>query len=268
MPKRMPAFVEKSGSRGDYEGLILPDVDKLMSLKGKHKGEKAVIIGNGPSLNKTDFNLLKDVHTFGVNGIFYADDRLPKPLSYYVVEDTKVFEENTEAVLEYGKKAGTIILPTMYKKKCPDPSFITFFRMNGGFYNAGGPDEGRPRFSVDATEALYCGQSVTYINLQLAYWMGFSEVGLIGMDFSYALPDGTVVNGIHYTSQGDDPNHFDPRYFGAGKTWKDPKLNRVGANYSLAKAMYEADGRKVVNCTVGGALEIFERVELGQFVKP
>jgi hypothetical protein len=237
-----------------------------LALKGKHKGEKAVIIGNGPSLNQTDFELLKDVHTFGVNGIFYADDRLPKPLSYYVVEDTKVFEENTEAVLAYGKKAGQVILPTMYKKKCPDPSAITFFRMNGGFYSPGGPDEGRPRFSVDATEALYCGQSVTYINLQLAYWMGFAEVGLIGMDFSYALPKETKVDGIFYTSQGDDPNHFDPRYFGAGKTWKDPKLNRVGANYSLAKAMFEVDGRRVVNCTVGGALEIFDRVELSQFV--
>ena len=268
LPKKMPAFVEKSGSRGDYEGLVLPDIAKLKELKDKHRGEKCIIIGNGPSLNKTDFGLLKGVHTFGVNGIFYADDRLPEPLSYYVVEDTKVFQENTEAVLEYGKKAGRIILPTMYKSKCPDPSFITFFRMNGGFYNEGGPDQGRPRFSVDATEALYCGQSVTYINLQLAYWMGFSEVGLIGMDFSYSLPDGTVVDGIHYTSQGDDPNHFDPRYFGAGKTWKDPKLNRVGANYGLAKAMYEADGRKVVNCTVGGALEVFERVELGQFVRP
>ena len=266
LPTTMPAFVDKKGSRGDYEGLIIPDVSKLLELKDKHRGEKVVIIGNGPSLNKTDFSLLKGVHTFGVNGIFYADDRLPQPLSYYVVEDTKVFEENTDAILEYGKKAGRIILPTMYKAKCPDPSFITFFRMNGGFYNAGGPDECRPRFSVDATEALYCGQSVTYICLQLAYWMGFSEVGLIGMDFSYSLPDGTKVDGIHYTSQGDDPNHFDPRYFGAGKTWKDPKLNRVGANYSLAKAMYEADDRKVVNCTVGGALEIFDRVELGQFV--
>lgn len=266
LPTTMPCFVSKSGSRGDYEGLIIPDIEKLKDLKDKHRGEKVIIIGNGPSLNKTDFGLLKGVHTFGVNGIFYAEDRLPQPLSYYVVEDTKVFEENTEAVLEYGKKAGRIILPTMYKPKCPDPSYITFFRMNGGFYNEGGPDQGRPRFSVDATEALYCGQSVTYINLQLAYWMGFSEVGLIGMDFSYTLPDGTKVDGIHYTSQGDDPNHFDPRYFGAGKTWKDPKLNRVGANYSLARAMFEADGRKVVNCTVGGALEIFERVELGKFV--
>ncbi len=78
---------------------------------------------------------------------------------------------------------------------------------------------------------------------------------------------GTEVKGNLYTSAGDDPNHFDPRYFGAGKTWKDPKLNRVLANYSLAKAVYESDGRRIVNCTVGGALEAFDRVDLADFVR-
>jgi hypothetical protein len=97
--------------------------------------------------------------------------------------------------------------------------------------------------------------------------MGFTEVGLIGMDFSYTLPPGTVVKGNLYESQEDDPNHFDPRYFGAGKTWKNPYLNRVAANYELAKAMYEADGRIIYNCTVGGKLEVFERLDLSEFVK-
>jgi len=95
--------------------------------------------------------------------------------------------------------------------------------------------------------------------------MGFSEIALIGMDFSYAVPAGTEIKGNLYTSAGDDPNHFDSRYFGAGKTWKDPKLNRVLANYALAKAIYESDGRRIVNCTVGGALEAFDRVDLAEF---
>jgi hypothetical protein len=259
--------VDKGGARGDYKGLIQPDVSKLLALKNKHKGERCIIIGNGPSLNQTDFNLLKDQTTFGVNGIFYADDRLPQPLSYYVVEDTKVFEENTEAILEYGRGCGEIILPTLYKENVPNPDEVTFFRMNGGFYRKQDPNFCRPRFSTNAAEVLYCGQSVTFINLQLAYWMGFTEVALIGMDFSYTLPPGTVVKGNLYESQEDDPNHFDPRYFGAGKTWKNPYLNRVGANYELAKSMYEADGRTVYNCTVGGKLEVFDRLELSEFVK-
>ena len=114
---------------------------------------------------------------------------------------------------------------------------------------------------------LYCGQSVTIINLQLAYWFGFTEIGLIGMDFSYSVPSGSAGQGNIFTSAGDDPNHFDPRYFGAGKSWKDPQLNRVLANYALAKAIFESDGRRIVNCTVGGRLEAFERVDLADFTR-
>ena len=58
-------------------------------------------------------------------------------------------------------------------------------------------------------------------NLQLAYWMGFSKVLLVGMDFSYQIPADAKVDGNIIVSQSDDPNHFDPRYFGAGKTWKE-----------------------------------------------
>ena len=63
-------------------------------------------------------------------------------------------------------------------------------------------------------------------------------------------------------SQSDDPNHFDPRYFGAGKTWHDPKLDRVLVNYRLAGEVYRAAGREIVNATVGGRLEVFPRLDL------
>jgi hypothetical protein len=90
--------------------------------------------------------------------------------------------------------------------------------------------------------------------------MGFTEVILIGMDFSYTVPESSEVKGTHITSMGDDPNHFHPDYFGKGKVWKDPKLERVLASYAMAKQMYEADGRRIVNATPGGNLDLFERV--------
>ena len=255
------------GSVGDYRGLALPSTEKLLELKDSRRGERCVIIGNGPSLNKTDLDLLKGVPTFGVNGIYYADARLPEPLTYYVVEDTAVFRENTPDVLAYGKTAQHFLIPTLYEPSTGPDDDPVFFRMNGGFYKSADPSFCRPRFSTNAAEVLYCGQSVTIINLQLAYWFGFSEIALIGMDFSYAVPADTKIKGDLFTSAGDDPNHFDSRYFGAGKTWKDPKLNRVLANYGLAKAIYESDGRRIVNSTVGGALEAFDRVDLADFTR-
>ena len=75
------------------------------------------------------------------------------------------------------------------------------------------------------------------------------------------------VNGNIIVSRSDDPNHFHPDYFGAGKTWKDPHLDRVLISYRLAGEMFAAAGRQIVNATVGGKLEIFDRMSLADAVR-
>ncbi|MCL1595604.1 MAG: glycosyltransferase [Actinomycetia bacterium] len=234
------------------------DATDMQRFKGIHAGERVVIIGNGPSLNELDLSLLKGTATFGVNGIFYADERLPEPLTYYVVEDTMVVRDNLERIKTY--EAGHRFFPTIYREMIGESPNSTFFMMNRGFYAASAPGFCVPRFSTDAAQRVYAGQSVTIMNLQLAYYMGFTEVILIGMDFSYTVPESSEVKGTHITSMGDDPNHFHPDYFGKGKVWKDPKLERVLASYALAKQMFEADGRRIVNATPGGNLHLFDRV--------
>ena len=252
------------------EGSLDPSsIAFLDELHDRHRGETVVIVGNGPSLNETDLDLLSGVATFAVNGIFYADDRLPDPVTYYVVEDTSVFRENTEEIKAY--HTSHKLFPTLYRRDFT-PDELTpetgFFRMNAGFYGRGTGTECHPRFSFDVRQRVYCGQSVTLMNLQLAYWMGFSRVVLIGMDFSYTIPDDVDRKGDVLTSNSDDVNHFHKDYFGKGKTWKDPKLDRVLVNYSLARDIYEADGREIVNATVGGNLDLFPRMTLADAVAP
>ena len=234
------------------------DATDMARFAGIHTGERVVIIGNGPSLNNLDLSLLAGTHTIGVNGIFYAADRLPGPLSYYVVEDTMVVRDNLEQIKDY--EAGHRFFPSIYREMIGESDNTTFFMMNRGFYAPESPAFCVPRFSTNPAQRLYAGQSVTAMNLQLAYFMGFTEVVLIGMDFSYSVPESSQIDGVLITSMEDDPNHFHPDYFGKGKVWKDPKLDRVLANYALAKQMYEADGRRIVNATPGGNLDLFDRV--------
>jgi len=239
-------------------------------MRDSRRGETAVIIGNGPSLNEIDLEQLKGIDTFGVNSIFLADDRLPEPLTYYVVEDTAVFKDNAKAIKAY--EAEHKLFPTLYRAKFEADEITEnthFFRMNMGFYGRTSPwgPTGTlcyPRFSTDASQRVFCGQSVTIINLQLAHWFGYDRILLIGMDFSYEIPSDAERNGNIIVSRSDDPNHFHPDYFGPGKTWKDPKLDRVLINYRLAREIYETTGRTIVNCTVGGRLELFPRMTLDE----
>lgn len=231
----------------------------IRSMEGAYAGQRCVIVGNGPSLNELDLGLLASTPFFAVNGIFHAGDRLPCPPTFYVVEDNAVAKENTEDIR--GFDAEYKFFPSIYRSMFGEAENQFYFRMNRGFYAQQSPHYCVPRFSLDASQRVFCGQSVTIINLQLAHYLGFAEVVLIGMDFSYVIPSDADRSGDLITSRSDDPNHFHPEYFGKGKTWKDPKLPRVLANYQLAKAVFEATGRRIVNATPGGNLHVFERVE-------
>lgn len=243
-----------------------PDRDELAQFHNAFLGERCFIIGNGPSLNNHDLNLLKGEYTFGVNSFFYKTRETGFRPTFYVVEDNSVMKENLKEIKDF--YAPFKFFPTVYKRLHPKKPNTFFFKMNRGFYEKTSPNYSVPRFSTDATSELFCGQSVTYINLQLAYFMGFKEVYLIGMDFSYIIPDSHKRTGDVLLSDSDDPNHFHKDYFGAGKTWKDPKLERVGSNYRMAKTAFESTGRKIYNATVGGSLEIFERVDYEALFDP
>ncbi|MDP2355751.1 MAG: DUF115 domain-containing protein [Beijerinckiaceae bacterium] len=245
--------------REAYANTPAPDSEELMQFYNRFKGQRCFIIGNGPSLNKHDLSLLENEYSFGVNSFYYKTRESGFRPTFYVVEDSSVMKENIAEIRAY--EAPFKFFPTIYRNLHAKTPNTFFFHMNRGFYEKTSPNYAVPRFSTDASKVLYCGQSVTYINLQLAFFMGFTEVYLIGMDFDYVIPESHKRNGDVLLSDTDDTNHFHKDYFGKGKTWKDPKLDRVAMNYRQAKISYEAVGRRIYNATVGGHLEIFPRVD-------
>ncbi len=236
-----------------------PDRERLGSLHNRHRGERCFIVGNGPSLNETDLSLLAEEHTFAVNGIFYKYDEVGFKSTYYVVEDRHVINDNLDRInqIDYSIK----FFPARYANKIIRTPDTYFLPADWQFYVPACPNFEKPRFSEDVSEVIYTGQTVTFLNLQLAFYLGFAEVYLIGVDFSYTIPQSALVDGPTITSTEDDVNHFHPDYFGKGKKWHDPKLHNCLKGFELAKATYEADGRKVYNATIGGKLELFERVD-------
>lgn len=248
----VPAYVKLEESQKHVK-----DLERIKKLHNIHSGERVFIVGNGPSLNKIDLSKLNNEYSIAVNGIFYKTEQSGYKPTYYVVEDTSVMRENIADIKAY--EVEKKFFPTIYTDIHPADESTYFFKMNRGFYEPKSPNYCVPRFSTDFSQRAFCGQSVTFINLQLAFYMGFTEVYLIGMDFSYIIPEKFERRGDIITSTDDDPNHFHPDYFGKGKTWKDPKLDRVLANYNMAKLAYETAGRKIYNATAGGKLELFER---------
>ena len=248
------------------EGITEEEMKNLKQFKNKFKGKRCFIIGNGPSLNKCDLSLLKDEYTFAVNGIFYKTEEMGFTPTFYMVEDGHVVDDNLEKINDYDKPKYKFF-PSLYKEKINKTDKTYFFSADLGFYRGDHYSFEIPRFSRDFSQIAFCGQSVTYLNMQLAFYMGFSEVYLIGMDFSYAIRESDEKRGATLITHDEDVNHFHPDYFGKGKKWHDPKVHNVAKNYEFAKVVYEDNGRKIYNATIGGKLEIFDRVDYNSLFK-
>ncbi|MCR9129333.1 MAG: glycosyltransferase [Alphaproteobacteria bacterium] len=252
----------------------------LTAFRDKHAGERCFIVGNGPSLNRTDLSLLKDETVFGSNGIFLLFDRIDWRPDYYTCVDSRVLpdradEINTMLASEPGMTgffparltdhAGGGV-PVATRTLIPDGR-------NRLFFNQRIPTMANPpwsMFSPDPGAYLVQPHTVTITMLQLAAYMGFSEIFLVGCDNTYKLTDSMQhgdgegdSSSIGLTStRDDDPNHFDPRYFGNGRRWHVPDLSAMTAQYEQSRAALEAQGVRVFNATVGGELEVFERLPL------
>jgi len=264
-PSPVEEFILRKAATPVCKKITTREQNELDALKNCFKGKRCFIIGNGPSLNKCDLSSLQDEFTFGVNGIFYKTDESGFTPSFYMVEDGHVIDDNLDRINSYEAKFK--FFPSIYKNKIEKRDNTFFFTMDLGFYRKNNRSYGIPRFSENFDTVAYAGQSVTYLNLQLAYYLGFDTVYLVGMDFHYDIPESAIINGLSIESMDDDPNHFHPEYFGKGKKWHDPKLDSVAMNYEFAKIKYEQSGRRIFNATYGGNLEIFERVDFDSLME-
>jgi hypothetical protein len=233
---------------------------KLSHLRNLHTGSRAFILGNGPSLNLCNLRPLANEITFGVNAIYLNIEKMGFHPTYYVVEDIFVAEDRAKEINSY---RGPIKFFGNYLNYCiqnqPNTLWLNV-RMNYNNY------QNFPLFSLDARRMVWVGGTVTYICLQLAYYMGISQVYLVGFDHSYSIPEDAEINGTKITSRSNDPNHFDKSYFGKDFRWHDPQLDRMEKAYRKSKIQFELDGRKIYNSTIGGNLEIFDRIDYRKLV--
>lgn len=250
----------------------------LSPFKDRHKGERCFIMGNGPSLNDTDLSLLAGETVFACNAAFLLFDRIDWRPCYYVCVDARVLPDRAAEIdaMLAADPSITGFFPTFLREEVAGAGRTATRAIlppgRGRYYFTEAPnaldDLPHSMFSYDANESVVQPFTVAITMLQLAAYMGFSEIVLIGCDTSYVVPE-TVrrdQGGLALTSsRDDDPNHFDPRYFGRGRKWHDPQTDKMIMHYDHAKAALDAIGVAVYNATVGGRLEVFPRRSLESF---
>lgn len=238
---------------------------RLQKLRGKYDNQRCFIMGNGPSLNKMNLDLLKDDHVWGTNKCYLLFDRICWRPSFYTAVDTRVVPDIADNInrLSSNLDETTFFFPVRY-----GTYGIIDSRKNIYWYREVPLDENNiphGMFSLDASKTVASVRTVTIAAMQLAVYLGFNPIYLIGCDTNYSVPKTVNVDANDsdklISTRDDDLNHFDPRYFGKDSKWHEPHVDRMIRHYEYTKAICDAIDVKVYNATVGGKLEVFPRVQ-------
>lgn len=223
----------------------------LKSYNNKFKGKRVFITCTGPSLTIADLELLKDEYVFGMNSICLIHDKTEWKPDFYGIQDVAVFEKVKEKLLSTDN--GIVFAPYGYRKMYGTPENWIYWHMCGSYhiYELIYGPKFFAKFYADSYVKVYDGYSITYSILQLAMYMGFEEIYLLGADCNY------LGKQQHFIEHGsyEKPE----KIAGVG--------DRLMVSYAAAKKYADAHAIKIYNATRGGCLELFPRMVLEDVLK-
>ena len=232
--------------------------EKIKKFHDIHAGERCFIIGNGPSLLVEDLEKIKGEYSFGANKIYNIYPKTSWRPTYYLCMD---YMSMTEEILSEMNKieADYAFLNWQQHGKIHAADKLFFCNFNPR-YVINFWDDKKVTFSEDCSLYVDNARTVTYSAIQLAVYMGFSEIYLLGMDANYPFyKDGkgrkhrTEATKAHFENGGYDRVDYMVK-----------KTNETG--FRVAREYCESHGIMIKNATRGGKLEIFERVEFDSHV--
>lgn len=221
--------------------------DIFTSLKDSELGKRCFIIGNGPSLTPEDLTKLTNEDCFGSNMIFHMFDKTVWRPKYYLLIDRycPVTSEDINKL-----EVQNVFIGDYYWKhhQINRNDAIPLHQHYSAFSNT-------VSFSDDISKCIYITETVSYGLMQIAVYLGYREIILLGFDHNYALEKnkkGAVVQtdkkASHFYTD-EDPNSVIA------------DMNGMTRSYVAFKKYADEHDIIVRNATRGGKLEVFERVD-------
>ena len=218
----------------------------IQNFKNVYSGKRCFVIGNGPSLLLEDLEKLNDEITFASNKIYRIFPKTCWRPDFYVAFEPEFVCMNIDEIINTDIKNARFVNirgRKLCSNKVEADNRVLWINCYRKFMLKKESTKGI-LFSEDISKIIYDAYTVTFTILQIAAYMGFNEIYLIGMDHNKE----DVSTSHFYTEKKPD---FRTKTFWEG----------IEAGYQVARDYAKKRGIKIFNATHGGKLEIFERVE-------
>jgi len=202
-----------------------------------HKGETGLVVANGPSLAEVPIEFLRRYVTLGCNRItMMAPEFAP---TYYACTGNTQIKGREQRETMYPMMAHpdckAAFINRLYAHLFP---FENIYPIISGYYY--GLEETR-FFSYDPLHIYGIGATMTFVLLQIAFYMGFDPVLIVGLDHNY--PKGTKK---HFYDDSETPL-FEispgPVYNFDNEIWQEQATIML----DIASEAYKQNGRTIIN---------------------
>jgi hypothetical protein len=212
------------------------------SILKQFSNKPVLIVGNGPSLNNTPLDKVKDSFvSIGMNKINLIYDKSSWRPDIITCVNGFVINQNKDY---FNKTSRTLILPVRAFYLGIKP------RKNVLFVNL--KDQNKIEKNIE--KVLSTGCTVTFTALQIAAYLNPESVNIVGVDHSFVVEKGPLVQKF----KGDDMNHFSKDYF-KNQYWGLPDLDGSEELYRISKDYFNSIKVPITDYTVNGKLNIFNK---------
>lgn len=213
---------------------------EIEKYKGIHKGKRCFIVATGPSLTSEDLGVLKANNEIciSMNTVYKKFESTDWRPNYYITTDYRMMKHYKEAI-DYMKDSQCFIADS-YEPFCQQKhdSNIMIYHLGRIFRH-----NGYIPFSEDISKIVYNTATVTYAAMQLAVYLGCTEIYLLGTDAT-GINDGYSTYGHFYKEKKQESICFG---------------RQVLVSYNSAKKYADEHNIGIYNATRGGELEVFTR---------
>ncbi len=222
-----------------------------------HLGQRCFVIGNGPSLSIDDLELLKGEYTFGVNRIYNLFDQTTWRPSYYMATDAEFIRsewKNIEKVNSIKFLNNRSVVDKIKNDKELIPVFINEVAPIRRYSYI------KRTISTDLKKGFSMNYSVVCFAIELAIYMGFTEIYLLGVDHNYPKEikktGKTIRKNVQEHFQGGSYSNGAVSYY----------IDTVTGCFEAYKQYAKKNNIVIKNATRGGKLEVFERERLEKVI--
>ena len=232
--------------------------NQLKLLKNSHLGESCFIIGTGPSLKVDDLKILeeKDIPTFAPNRIYEICESSGWQPKYYICQDHNIIQTFKDRIK--GIKSELSFLPVDYKDEFKGSNYRFFVLHECEYYPQ------HAKFSKDISKDISQGYTVTYAAIQLAIYMGFKNIYLLGIDHNYNITRDSKGRPVRNSTETQNYSNGMTDYV---NTKNLPRIEESTIAYETAERMSKKLSVKIYNATRGGKLDAFERISFEDAIK-